>query len=38
MPQASLDPLEHAPELAVLALPDVVWRAPEREVLELLAS
>lgn len=38
MPQASLDPLEHAPELAVLALPDVVWRAPEREALELLAS
>jgi mannose-1-phosphate guanylyltransferase len=38
MPQASLDPLDHAPELAVLALPDVVWRAPEREALQLLAG
>ena len=38
MPQVDLGPLEHAPELAVLALPDAVWRAPEREALELLAS
>jgi mannose-1-phosphate guanylyltransferase len=38
MPQVGLGPLERAPGLAVLALPDVVWRAPEREVLQLLAS
>jgi mannose-1-phosphate guanylyltransferase len=38
MPRASLAPLERAPELAVLALPDVVWRAPSRDTLELLAS
>jgi mannose-1-phosphate guanylyltransferase len=38
MPQLGLGPLEHASELAVLPLPDVVWRAPEREALELLAS
>jgi mannose-1-phosphate guanylyltransferase len=37
MPEASLAPLERAPELAVLPLPDVVWRAPERDAL-LLAS
>ncbi len=37
MPQASLAPLERAPGLAVLALPDAVWGAPEREAL-LLAS
>jgi mannose-1-phosphate guanylyltransferase len=38
MPYTGLGSLERAPELAVLALPDVVWRAPEREALELLAS
>jgi mannose-1-phosphate guanylyltransferase len=39
MPQAGLDLLERAPELAVLTLPDVVWRAPEPEgTLQLLAS
>ena len=38
MPRAGLAALERAPELAVLALPDVVWRAPERETLQLLAS
>jgi len=39
MPRASLAPLERAPELAVLALPDVVWRRPEGEGIEhLLAS
>jgi mannose-1-phosphate guanylyltransferase len=37
MPQAGLGGLERAPELAVLPLPDVVWRTPEREAL-LLAS
>ena len=37
MPQAGLGGLERAPELAVLPLPDVVRRAPEREAL-LLAS
>jgi mannose-1-phosphate guanylyltransferase len=37
MPQASLGGLERDPSLAVLPLPDVVWRAPEREAL-LLAS
>jgi mannose-1-phosphate guanylyltransferase len=37
MPQAGLGGLERAPELAVLALPDVVRRAPEREAF-LLAS
>jgi mannose-1-phosphate guanylyltransferase len=38
IPYTGLGSLERAPELAVLALPDVVWRAPEREALELLAS
>jgi mannose-1-phosphate guanylyltransferase len=38
MPEADLAPLERAPELAVLALPDVVCRAPDRDVLCLLAS
>jgi mannose-1-phosphate guanylyltransferase len=38
MPEADLAPLERARELAVLALPDVVWRAPEREALSRLAS
>jgi mannose-1-phosphate guanylyltransferase len=38
MPQADLAPLEHAPELAVLALPDVVWRAPEHEAVSLRAA
>jgi len=38
MPHAGLESLERAPELAVLALPDVVWRAPDREALHLLAS
>ena len=37
MPEAGLGGLERAPELAVLPLPDVVRRAPEREAL-LLAS
>ena len=37
MPQAGLGGLERAPELAVLPLPDVIRRAPEREAL-LLAS
>ena len=37
MPQANLGGLERDPSLAVLPLPDVVWRAPEREAL-LLAS
>ena len=37
MPEADLVSLQRAPELAVLPLPDVVWRAPEREPL-LLAS
>lgn len=35
MPEADLAPLERARELAVLALPDVVWRAPDREALSL---
>ena len=38
MPQAGLRGLERAPELAVLPLPDVVWRTPEREAALLLAS
>ena len=38
MPQVSLGALQRAPGLAVLALPDVVARAPERELLHLLAS
>jgi hypothetical protein len=39
MPQAGLDQLERTPEMAVLALPDVAWRAPERETTQqLLAS
>jgi hypothetical protein len=38
MPENDLAPLERAPDLAVLALPDVVWRAPEREAAPLLAS
>jgi mannose-1-phosphate guanylyltransferase len=37
MPEADLVTLQRAPELAVLPLPDVVWRAPEREAI-LLAS
>lgn len=37
MPEAGLAGLQRAPELAVLPLPDVVWRTPEREAL-LLAS
>ena len=37
MPEADLVCLQRAPELAVLPLPDVVWRSPEREPL-LLAS
>jgi mannose-1-phosphate guanylyltransferase len=37
MPHADLGGLERAPELAVLPLPDVIWRSPEREAL-LLAS
>ena len=37
MPRASLAPLERAPELAVLALPDIVWRTPEG-IEQLLAS
>jgi mannose-1-phosphate guanylyltransferase len=38
MPEADLGPLERAPELAVLPLPDVVCREPERDALTLLAS
>jgi mannose-1-phosphate guanylyltransferase len=38
MPRDGLAQLERAPELGVLALPDVVWRAPERPELELLAG
>jgi mannose-1-phosphate guanylyltransferase len=38
MPRVGLDPLERAPGLAVLALPDVVSRAPDRDTPELLAS
>lgn len=38
MPRAGLGPLENAPDLAVLGLPDVVWRAPEHDALELIAS
>jgi mannose-1-phosphate guanylyltransferase len=38
MPDNDLAPLERAPELAVLALPGVAWRVPEREVASLLAS
>jgi hypothetical protein len=38
MPQVSLGALQRAPGLAVLALPDVVARAPERERWQLLAS
>jgi mannose-1-phosphate guanylyltransferase len=38
MPRASLAPLERCAGLAVLALPDVVWRTPEHERPELLAS
>jgi len=37
MPEADLDALERAPGLAVLPLPDVVWRTPARQEL-LLAS
>jgi mannose-1-phosphate guanylyltransferase len=37
MPEAGLAGLQRAPELAVLPLPDVVWRTPEREAV-LLAS
>lgn len=35
MPEADLAPFERARELAVLALPDVVARAPDREALSL---
>jgi mannose-1-phosphate guanylyltransferase len=38
MPRAGLVPLERSPGMAVLALPDLVWHAPDREELELLAS
>jgi hypothetical protein len=38
MPRAGLGPLQRTPGLAVLALPDVVWRTPEQETFELLAS
>jgi mannose-1-phosphate guanylyltransferase len=38
MPQVSLAPLERAPDLAVLALPDVVWRTAGPERLHQLAS
>jgi mannose-1-phosphate guanylyltransferase len=38
MPHADLTPLERAHELAVLALPDVAWREPERDTFALLAS
>jgi mannose-1-phosphate guanylyltransferase len=38
MPQVSLGALQRAPGLAVLALPDVVARAPEPELVQLLAS
>jgi len=38
MPQVDLGAVQRAPELGVLALPDVVWRTPEREALQLLAS
>jgi mannose-1-phosphate guanylyltransferase len=35
MPRAGLAAFERSPELAVLALPDVVWHAPEPEALQL---
>jgi mannose-1-phosphate guanylyltransferase len=38
MPEVSLGALQRAPGLAVLALPDVVARAPEQELSQLLAS
>ena len=38
MPQAGLGGLERAPELAVLPLPDVVWRSPERQRDALLLA
>ena len=38
MPQAGLGGLERAPELAVLPLPDVVWRSPERQHDALLLA
>jgi mannose-1-phosphate guanylyltransferase len=38
MPEHDLAELERAPDLVVLALPDVVWRVPERDALHLLAS
>jgi mannose-1-phosphate guanylyltransferase len=38
MPRAGLAPLQRTPGLAVLALPDIVWRAPEQDTLQLLAS
>jgi hypothetical protein len=39
MPEADLGALERTPGLAVLPLPDVVWRAPAREgALLALAS
>jgi mannose-1-phosphate guanylyltransferase len=38
MPQPGLAALERAPELAVLALPDVGWRSPRRERDALLLA
>jgi mannose-1-phosphate guanylyltransferase len=38
MPRAGLGPLERASGLAVLALPEAVWHAPERETPQLLAG
>jgi mannose-1-phosphate guanylyltransferase len=38
MPQVGLRRLERAPEVAVLVLPDVVWRQPELARLERLAA
>ena len=38
MPEHDLATLERAPELVVLALPDVVWRVPQRDAVHLLAS
>jgi mannose-1-phosphate guanylyltransferase len=37
MPHVDLTPFERVPELAVLPLPDVLWRSPAREAM-LLAS
>jgi mannose-1-phosphate guanylyltransferase len=38
MPQVDLGAVQRAPELGVLVLPDAVWRAPERQAPQLLAS